>query len=116
MKSVIVLFILLVCAFCAFAFEVRDIPLADVTAIAMRNAKEQWGDVSADNPIPLYVADDKLVAWQFNFSLGKLFPIKEQLLERIVSEGPSLYDAAWNTAEFANMVLGARSDQPVIVG
>jgi len=116
MKSVIVLFILLVCAFCAFAFEVRDIPLADVTAIAMRNAKEQWGDVYADNPIPLYDADDKLVAWQFNFSLGKLFPTKDQLLERIVSEGPSLYDAAWNTAEFANMVLGARSDQPVIVG
>jgi len=116
MKSVIVLCIMLVWAFCASAFEVREIPLASIEAIAMRNAKEQWGEVFADTPIPLYDAEENLVAWQYNFSLGKPFPNKQSLLERIKAEGSTLYDAAWNQAEFVNLVLGARSDQPVIIG
>ena len=57
--------------------EVREIPFRDIEAIAHRQAKEFWGEVDADDAIPLYDRDGKLLAWQFNFSKGKAFPARE---------------------------------------
>jgi hypothetical protein len=114
-KSTFVLFIFLLFPLYILSFSVSQIPLTDIESIAMQNAKAQWGDVYPDNPIPYYDRDGKLIAWQFNFCLGKPFPDRDELQELCRANDQKLWDCTWNTKEYANMILGARSDKPVII-
>lgn len=97
------------------AFTVREIPVTEIESIALRNAQAFWGKVNPGQPIPVYDLYDQLIAWQFNFALSKPFPAEDELLGRIKAEGSNLYYAEWDEAEFANILMGARTDMPVVI-
>jgi len=115
MKNLVVFWILLLIPICFFGFETREISLSEIEAIALRNAEAQWGKVYADAPIPYYDREGKLAAWQFNFRLGEPFPDPELLRSQCRNSGEKLWGASWNSDSYANMLLGARSDRPVII-
>lgn len=97
------------------ASEAAQISLSDIQGIALRQAEENWGKVYAAEPIPYYDRQGNLVAWQFNFSLGKPFPGKEELLQRCRNSASKLWDESWNSEGFANLLMGSRTDKPVII-
>jgi hypothetical protein len=111
------LFFIIWFTFCGayFALDVNLISIDDISVIALRQAHEQWGEVFADEPIPQYDRKGNLVAWQFNFSLGKPFPDREELKERCRQSEAKLWNEDWNPDIFANMLLGARTDKPALI-
>jgi hypothetical protein len=106
--------ILLFCSF-LLAVEAVQIPLGDIQEIASRQAEAYWGKVYSAEPIPYYDRKGDLVVWQFNFSLGKPFPGQEELQQRCRNSASKLWDESWNSEGFANLLMGARTDKPVII-
>lgn len=113
----VIFYICTVLMFCSFlaATEAVQIPLGEVQEIALRQADEYWGKVYAAEPIPYYDRQGSLVAWQFNFSIGQPFPAKEELQQRCRNSAAKLWDESWNGEGFANLLMGARTDKPVII-
>jgi hypothetical protein len=107
------LVLLLVVATTLFGDD-TTISLTEATEIAFRNAKHLWGDCYSDEPLPYHDENGKLIGWRFNFSVDNQFPDREILLERINNEAEGLWHADWVGEEFANMVVSARKDMPVI--
>ncbi len=97
------------------ASEVAPIPISEIREIALRNAEAYWGKVYAAEPIPYYDRQGSLVVWQFNFSLGKPFPNPEELKQRCRNSASKLWEESWNGEGFANLLMGARTDKPVII-
>jgi len=87
-----------------------------VNRIALSQAEILWGKVYEDEPIALFDQNGTLIAWQYNFCKGKPFPEREALLNRIRQTGNNLWGVKWSGEEFANLVIGARTDRPVIIG
>jgi len=97
------------------AGEAAQIPLRDIQGIALRQAEAFWGKVYAAEPIPYYDRLGNLAAWQFNFSLGKPFPGKEELQRKCRNSASKLWDESWNSEGFANLLMGSRTDRPVVI-
>jgi len=117
MKKLLVFlsFLLLISITVRINAEVKEIPLEEIKNIAMRNAQKFCGDVYMDEPIPCYDRNDNIVTWQFNFSIGKPFPEKNTLYDRCRQEKDGLWGAEWVTEEYVRFIMGARTDQPVII-
>ncbi len=115
MKAAVCIFVFSVCVLVVYASGIREIPLAEVQAIALRNATGQWGTVYAAEPIPYYDRQGSLAAWQFNFSLGKPFPGHDELQQLCRNSSSKLWNESWNSEGFANLLMGARSDKPVVI-
>lgn len=92
------------------------IPFETVKAIADRNAQALWGDVYPAKPIPYYGFDDKVIAWRFNYSIGKPFPDAKELISACQAyfEAGETYQQ-WGGDDFGEMLLGARDNMPVII-
>ena len=118
MKSTVLFFALILLfgsvAVCCHGVEI--IRPEDVTAIANRNASSFWGDVYPDEPVPYYDRNGQIVVWQFNYSIGKPFPNKEELKQQCRQSASKLWNENWNSENFANIIMGARTDKPVIIG
>ena len=74
------LFFLLLSFLCTNLFA-AEISSSDIKKLAEINASHLWGDVSSYEPIPYYNLEDEIIAWRFNFSIGKEFYSKEDLSE-----------------------------------
>ncbi|MDD3130415.1 MAG: carboxypeptidase regulatory-like domain-containing protein [Bacteroidales bacterium] len=98
------------------AQEWEQIPFKKIREIADRNAQALWGDVYPAEPIPYYGFDDELIAWRFNYSIGKPFPEREVLAETIdtyASQGDKYRQ--WGQEAFGRILIGARSNMPVLL-
>lgn len=95
----------------------HTVTLSDARRIADTNANLLWGaDLYPTEPIPYYGPDDKIIAWHFNYSIGKPFPDKALLQQRnsqALEAGDR--DLGWGVGEFANMVIGANRNMPVFI-
>jgi hypothetical protein len=112
-------FILLIVFSMPLAVAAQDwelIPLETVKAIADRNAQALWGYVYSAEPIPYYGFDDEIVAWRFNYAIGKPFPKAEELISacRVYYEAGETYQQ-WGGDDFGEMMLGGRDNMPVII-
>ncbi len=94
----------------------QQVPFDEIQKIANRNAQALWGDASPDEPIPYYGFDDEIVAWQFNFSIGKAFPETKGLKEQCIAAKLN-GDATnqWGNGKFGRILMSARTDMPVII-
>jgi len=109
-------FIILIGMTISINAEVEEIPFEEVKEIALRNAKHLWGDIYADEVIPCYDQNDNLIIWQFNFSIGKAFPARDDLIEKCRKAPKALWNEKWASNNYAKMLIGARTDRPVICG
>jgi len=92
------------------------VPFEIIQGIADRNAQALWGDVYPAEPIPYYGFDDEIVAWQFNFSIGKEFPENKILEEHCISAklNGDAYNQ-WGNGQYGRILMSARTDMPVII-
>jgi hypothetical protein len=98
------------------AQDYEQIPFKAIREIADRNAQALWGDAYPAEPIPYYGFDDEIIAWRFNYSIGKLFPEQEVLAERIgtyASKGDKYQQ--WGGEDFGRILISARSNMPVLL-
>ncbi len=96
--------------------QVKKITFNDVKKIADHYANEFYGDVYPDTPTPYYGPNDEIIAYQFNYSIGRKFPGKEKLMEecnKAFEKGNR--DEGWGDENYANMVFGANSRMPVFI-
>ncbi|NCC72690.1 MAG: T9SS type A sorting domain-containing protein [Sphingobacteriia bacterium] len=92
------------------------IPLETVKAIADRNAQALWGEVYPAEPIPYYGFDDEIIAWRFNYSIGKPFPSKVELQNQIKGfENEKDSYNQWGGDDFGRILIGARDNLPVLL-
>ncbi|MGB4204530.1 MAG: C39 family peptidase, partial [Bacteroidales bacterium] len=96
--------------------QVDYVPIEQVKQIAFQNATSLWGEVYADEPIPLYNLQDELIAYTFNFSIGKHFPDKNVLIEKcdLPRDSDSKNDR-WLIGDYGNMLVSAKRDLAPIV-
>lgn len=94
----------------------EQIPFKTIKEIADRNAQALWGDVYVAEPIPYYGFDNEIVAWRFNYSIGKPFPDAELLKNtcRELYEEGNVYQQ-WGGDDFGQLLIGARDDVPVLI-
>ena len=94
----------------------REVSLKEATEIANRNAKALWGDVDPAWPIPYYAMDGKLVAWRFNYAVGKTFPDGKELMNRCEQQGlrGDKYQQ-WGGDDYGRILISARSNMPVVL-
>jgi hypothetical protein len=92
------------------------IPLNVIREIADRNAQSLWGEVHPAIPIPYYGTDNEIIAWRFNYAIGKSFPDTEFLYKtcRQFEESSNTYEQ-WGGDDFGQLLLAARSKLPVII-
>ena len=91
----------------------RDIvPIEKLQQAADRFAGQTWGTVGAAQAIPYYDANDNVVAYCFNYALGKDFPEKENLysIEELDEHGITKVER-WGNGEYANLVMGNNLDR-----
>jgi hypothetical protein len=94
----------------------KNIAFKDIKQIADHYAAEFWGDVHPDSPTPYYGPNDEIIAYQFNYAIGKEFPDKETLLDKCNKAFESgNRDAGWGNDDYANMVFGANRAMPVFI-
>jgi hypothetical protein len=114
MKKILLAAILLVSM--AINAQVEYLPFENVKHIAFENARSLWGDVYADEPIPLYSINGDLIAYTFNFSIGQPFPSRQTLIERCNSPADSEEKTdRWLIGQFANMLVSAGSNMTPIL-
>ncbi|MFU8842823.1 MAG: carboxypeptidase regulatory-like domain-containing protein [Bacteroidales bacterium] len=94
----------------------RLVPFETLKEIADRNAASLWGDVYPAEPIPYYGIDDKIVAWRFNYSIGRPFPSKETLVSECKSHRESGNKfQQWGGDDYGQLLISARDDMPVLL-
>ncbi len=83
------------------------VPIEKLQEAADRFAQNKWGNVGAADPIPYYDAYDNVIAYGFNYALGKDFPEKINLNSgnEITPEGKAK-DTRWGTGEYGNLIMG----------
>ncbi|MBE0661099.1 MAG: carboxypeptidase regulatory-like domain-containing protein [Bacteroidales bacterium] len=93
----------------------KIVPVETIKEIAGRNAQALWGDVYPAEPIPYYGQDDEIVAWQFNYSIGKPFPESEKLVSDCGDyAAQKMIKEQWGSRQFGNILIGARDNLPVV--
>ncbi len=106
----------LVITFSVLAAEYEIVGLDKLQQIADRNAEFIWGNVSPAEAIPYYSTDEEIVAYRFNYALGKNFPGKQNLIEeckQMKIEGKR--DSQWGVDEYGQLLISARTNMPVIL-
>ncbi|HPN41070.1 MAG TPA: hypothetical protein PKX36_06055 [Candidatus Cloacimonadota bacterium] len=85
--------------------------------LALANAKSLWGDdLYPGDATPLYGPDDSIVAWLFDYSLGKPFPSRQGLMLSSAADlARNAWEAAFRKGEYAYMLVGAHRDLPVLI-
>ena len=114
MKRLFIFFLALMPLF--LSAQADQVPFETIRAIADRNAQAIWGDVSPTDPIPYFGLDDEIIAWRFNYSIGKPFPeYAEMLAERkfYIKNGDNL--AQWGSEKYGRYLISAREDLPVVL-
>jgi hypothetical protein len=113
MKRMMLVFLLCITGLLFASF--RQVSLQEATRIAEAHARSAWSeDVYAAEPIPLYGPEDNIIAWQFNFSLGRPFPDKQSLQQRCAEAFASgNRNLGWGNDDFGNMIIGANRGMPV---
>ena len=83
------------------------IPVKELQQAADRFANQKWGNTGPAQAIPYYDASDNIVAYSFNYALGKDFPTDGnfQSYNEADENGVSKV-ARWGNGEYANLVLG----------
>jgi uncharacterized Zn-binding protein involved in type VI secretion len=117
-KIKLFLFILMLLSFfTSLAALPAELSPNQIRQIADKYAKQLWGNqLSPAEPIPYYSPDDKIIAYHFNYAIGKDFPDRETLQQRseeAFKQGNR--DLGWGNDEFANIVIGANPAMPVFV-
>jgi len=115
-KNIVYTMIVMLLSMVAFGQKGQQVPFGEIQNIANRNAQALWGDAYPAEPIPYYGFDDEIVAWQFNYSIGKEFPETKNLKEQCIAAKLSgdAYNQ-WGNGQFGRILMSARTDMPVII-
>ena len=83
------------------------VPIRQLQEAANTLAQEKWGSVDPAQAIPYFDADDNIVAYSFNYALGKDFP-KDGNFQSFneADENGVAKVARWGNGEYANLVMG----------
>jgi len=93
----------------------KIVPFETIKQIADRNAQALWGEVFPAEPIAYYGQDDEIVAWQFNYSIGKQFPESEKLVSDCGDyAAQKMIKEQWGSRQFGNIMIGTRDNLPVV--
>ncbi len=116
MKTFTTLLIAIMISILAMGQDYELIPIKEITKIANRNAEALWGDVYPAEPIPYYGKDNKIIAWQFNYSIGNTFPTETDILTTC-SDFRKSGDKfnQWGGDNFGHFLIGARNNMPVML-
>jgi len=115
-KTIVCTVIVMLLSMVAFGQKGQQVPFGEIQNIANRNAQTLWGNVYPAEPIPYYGFDDEIVAWQFNYSIGKEFPETKNLKEQCIAaklNGDAFNQ--WGNGQFGRILMSARTDMPVII-
>jgi len=91
------------------------VPFKVIQKIAVDNARSLWGDVYETEAIPYYGLDDEVIAYMFNFSIGKEFPPHDQVIEgaeQARREGRK--EERWGVDHYCHLIVSARYSMPTI--
>ena len=114
MKKIMLLLLLI--SISALSAEFEIVELHQLQQIADQNAEHMWGIVSASEPIPYYANDDQIVAYRFNFAIGKSFPAAQNLIDDCYQNKiEQNRDAQWGVGEYGQILLSVRTNMPVIL-
>jgi len=114
-KLVITLAVSLIAMFTASGQQ-KQISLDDITRIADENAAVVWGNVYPSDPIPYFSQNGEIVAWRFNYSIGLLFPERNELLAACdQAKRVGQRDKQWGENKYGNLLMGASESYPVII-
>ena len=114
MKKIMLLLLLI--SISALSAEFEIVELHQLQQIADQNAEHMWGIVSASEPIPYYANDDQIVAYRFNYAIGKSFPAAQNLIDDCYQNKiEQNRDAQWGVGKYGEIMLSARTNMPVIL-
>ena len=112
----LVLFMFMILAYINLSAQVDYVPFEQVKQIALQNAQSLWGEVYADEPIPLYNLQDELLAYTFNFSIGHPFPARESLIDQCnIPIDSNNKNDRWQIGSFGNMLVSASKNTAPII-
>jgi hypothetical protein len=105
MKNVtrILLFGIILIGQYTFAQDMQ-VSLESVRQFAGSQASVIWGNVYADEPMPLYSIQDELIGYSCNFSIGQPFPGREFLMQQCdqAAKGEGSADR-WQVGTYGNI-------------
>ena len=115
MKNITILTVLMIILTLPATAQYESIPLSVAKEIADKNAEALWGTAYPDSPIPCFGPDGEVLAYRFNYSLGKPFPdpqsLKEQCQEYAMAGDKK---AQWGCDKYGRILMGARDNMAVI--
>ncbi|MBP7309692.1 MAG: hypothetical protein KA984_00185 [Candidatus Cloacimonetes bacterium] len=114
-KSILIALLFMFCLY--LAASERQVSPQEVRTLALANARGLWGsNLEAAEPIPLYGPDESLIAWHYDFSMGKAFPDRKELSQSCAADlAAGKWDQAFRKGEFAYMLVGANRQMPVLI-
>ena len=116
MKKFAVITLLLVLASSLLKSQHTQIPFEKIKEIADRNAKALWGQAFPAEPIPYYSAQDEIIAYMFNYSIGKPFPNKQTIINDCKQHKENNNrNLQWGGDHYGRILMGASSGLPPII-
>jgi hypothetical protein len=92
-----------------------SVPFEVIQRIALDNAASLWGDVYGTEAIPYYGLDDEIIAYMFNFSIGREFPPPDQVIERSEkARRESNDEERWGVDRYCHLIVSASYSMPPI--
>ncbi|MCF8371348.1 MAG: T9SS type A sorting domain-containing protein [Bacteroidales bacterium] len=97
----------------------RDIiPIEQLKEAADRFADQRWGNVDAAEPIPYYDPSGNVIAYGFNYAIGKEFPKEGRptnLGENELDNESMSKNQRWGVNEYAHCIFGTSLDRTSLV-
>ena len=88
--------------------------MEDVKEISYRNARSLWGNVYPAEPIPYYSINEEVIAYCFNYSIDKVFPDTQTLIDECESKADSLNkESRWCADEYGHIIMSNSYDRVV---
>ena len=79
-------------------------------------AHQRWGKVDAADPIPYYDPQDNIIAYGFNYAIGKEFPtFSKPVYYNESDENGKSKNLRWGINEFSNLIMGNNRNRIAIV-
>jgi hypothetical protein len=116
MKKFAAITLLLVLASLLLKSQHIQIPFEEIKEIADRNAKALWGQAFPAEPIPYYSAQDEIIAYMFNYSIGKPFPNNQSVIHDCkIHKENNKRNLQWGGENYGRILMGAKNSLPPII-
>ncbi|RLD53805.1 MAG: hypothetical protein DRJ05_15830, partial [Bacteroidetes bacterium] len=116
MKKLITLVLIVSTVMMNLTAQNQNIPFEEIKEIADRNAKALWGQAYPDEPIPYYSVQDEIIAYMFNYSIGKPFPNKQTVINDCKGHKVNNNrNMQWGGENYGRILMGASNSLPPII-